>query len=85
MTTEELIKALREKESRDNRWLLDEAAERLESLQKRYDLAVAEREANVKGFMEMLKELCPLKEPEGKSITVGKFVPRYEGGNGDEG
>ena len=30
MTTEELIKALREKPSRDNRKLLDEAAERLE-------------------------------------------------------
>ena len=30
MTTEELIKALREKPSRDNRKLLDEAAERIE-------------------------------------------------------
>lgn len=34
MTTEELIKALREKPSRDNRALLDEAADQLELAQK---------------------------------------------------
>lgn len=33
MTTEELIKALREKQSRDNRKLLDEAADQLELAQ----------------------------------------------------
>ena len=37
MTTEELIKALREKPSRDNRALLDEAAERIEKLSKELD------------------------------------------------
>lgn len=46
MTTEELIKALREKTSRDNRDLLDEAAARLEELNgyrtpKRIDLMLA--------------------------------------------
>lgn len=33
MTTKELIKALKNKESRDNRALLDEAAERLDTLE----------------------------------------------------
>lgn len=33
MTTKELIKALKNKESRDNRALLDEAADRLETLE----------------------------------------------------
>ena len=96
MTTEELIKALREKESRDNRWLLDEAADQLEFatktlvaiveeltsaresaknsqflllekissqraeieiLQKKYEFAVAEREANVKGFTDLIERM----------------------------
>ena len=34
MSTQELIEALRNKESRDNRALLDEAAERLYDLEK---------------------------------------------------
>lgn len=37
MTTEELIKALREKPSRDNRALLDEAVERIEKFSKELD------------------------------------------------
>lgn len=63
-----IVEELRAKTSRDNRDLLDRAAneiewlrqdlegacERIDELIHKYDLAVAEREANVKGFTEEL-------------------------------
>lgn len=63
-----IVEELRVKTSRDNRDLLDRAAneiewlrqdlegayERIDELIHKYDLAVAEREANVKGFTEEL-------------------------------
>lgn len=56
-----IINELREKQSRDNRELLDRAAREIEGLEtklqkkdKLYKLAVAEREANMSGFLTAL-------------------------------
>jgi hypothetical protein len=59
MTTEELIKALREKPSRDNRALLDEAADQLELAQKTIVALVEQR-------IELKEELIALKGERGK-------------------
>jgi hypothetical protein len=59
MTTEELIKALREKQSRDNRALLDEAADQLELAQKTI-IALVEQKIALK------KKLIKAKEMWGK-------------------
>ena len=55
MTTEELIKALREKTSRDNRKLLDEAADQLELAQKTIVALVEQR-------IELKEEVIALNE-----------------------
>lgn len=62
MTTEELIKALREKQSRDNRKLLDEAAdtisrqkEEIESLKKLFtDAKISLKGRDVDGYENVL-------------------------------
>lgn len=54
MTTEELIKALREKQSRDNRALLDEAADQLELAQKTI-IALVEQKIALKAKLIALK------------------------------
>jgi hypothetical protein len=59
MTTEELIKALREKQSRDNRALLDEAADQLELAQMTIVTLVEERIA-------LKEKLIKAKETWGK-------------------
>lgn len=59
MTTEELIKALREKPSRDNRALLDEAADQLELAQMTIVTLVEERIA-------LKEKLIKAKETWGK-------------------
>ena len=59
MTTEELIKALREKTSRDNRALLDEAADQLELAQMTIVTLVEERIA-------LKEKLIKAKETWGK-------------------
>lgn len=59
MTTDELITALREKQSRDNRALLDEAADQLELAQKTIIALVEQR-------IELKEELIALKGERGK-------------------
>lgn len=59
MTTEELIKALREKTSRDNRALLDEAADQLELAQMTIVALVEQR-------IELKEKLIKAKERWGK-------------------
>lgn len=56
MTTEELIKALREKPSRDNRALLDEAADQLELAQKTI-IALVEQKIALKAKLIKAKEM----------------------------
>lgn len=59
MTTDELITALREKTSRDNRALLDEAADQLELAQKTIVALVEQR-------IELKEKLIKAKETWGK-------------------
>jgi hypothetical protein len=59
MTTDELITALREKTSRDNRALLDEAADQLELAQKTIVALVEQR-------IELKEKLLKAKETWGK-------------------
>ena len=55
MTTDELITALREKQSRDNRALLDEAADQLELAQKTI-IALVEQKIDLKEKLIKAKE-----------------------------
>jgi hypothetical protein len=61
MTTEELIKALREKTSRDNRALLDEAADQLELAQMTIVTLVEERIALKEEVISLNEEMSRIK------------------------
>lgn len=74
MTTEKLIKALREKPSRDNRKLLNEAAERLEKQEaeiKRQKERANRAYDNLKAVLEERAECDTLEDVQARNEVLG--------------
>ena len=75
----EKLCVLRDRDNKDTQDLLYKAEAKNAELEKKYALAVAEREANVKGFSETLAAILWQDESEKMNISVdGKYYSKQE-------